>query len=372
MKRLEELIRTKLIPAVIGGRNVSDELRTIMQLPARMGGMGFLDPSDESDLEYENSKLVTAQITEAIYQQKSRLVIDEEKQGYAIEDLRKRKEERWKARKDYVNNMLNEKMMRIILLGSKKGASTWLTSLPLKTYGFRLNKQQFQDALCMRYDLELKDVPRKCACGVDYTINHCLTCKRGGYVNIRHNAVRDTVAEVLKEVCKDVKVEPQLLPVTGEVLPAGTNIADGARSDVSAVGLWQPLNRAFLDIRVFNPHALSNAAKEIDQMYLHHELAKKREYNARILEVEKGTFTPVVFSCSGGASPEASRLLKEIAMKLSRKRGEKYSVTINFLRRRISFDVLRTCLISFRGDRGTAHDNVIEDLDIGMREMEQY
>ena len=197
----------------------------------------------------------------------------------------------------------------------------------------------------MRYDLELKDVPRKCACGVDYTINHCLTCKRGGYVNIRHNAVRDTVAEVLKEVCKDVKVEPQLLPVTGEVLPAGTNIADGARSDVSVVGLWQPLNRAFLDIRVFNPHALSNAAKEIDQMYIHHELAKKREYNARILEVEKGTFTPVVFSCSGGASTEASRLLKAIALKLSRKRGEKYSVTINFLRRRISSNVLRTCLI---------------------------
>ena len=78
--------------------------------------MGFLDPSDESDLEYENCKLVAAQITEAIYQQKSRLVIDEEKQGRVIEDLRKRKEERWKARKDYVYNMLNEKMRRIVLL----------------------------------------------------------------------------------------------------------------------------------------------------------------------------------------------------------------------------------------------------------------
>ena len=55
----------------------------------------------------------------------------------------------------------------------------------------------------------------------------------------------ETLAETLKVVCKDVRIEPQLLPVTGEVLPAGSNIQDGARSDISAVGLWQPLSRAF-------------------------------------------------------------------------------------------------------------------------------
>ena len=373
MQSLEDLIRTNLIPAIMGGRDISDELRMILNLPARMGGMGFLNPSDEADWEYENSKHVTSQLTEAIYHQKSRLLIDEEAQGKVMKDLRKRKEERWTERQEYVKNTLDEKMQRIVMLSAEKGASTWLTSLPLKSYGFRLNKQHFQDALCMRYDLKLKDVPNKCACGQPYTINHCLSCKRGGYVHIRHNAVRDTVSEILKEVCKDVRVEPQLLPVTGEVLPAGTNVADGARSDVSAVGLWQPLNRAFLDIRVFNPLAPSNSVKQIDKMYRHHEQSKKREYNARIIEVEKGTFTPVVFSCSGGASQEASRLLKAMALKLSVKRREKYSDVINFVRRRIRFDVLRTCLISFRGDRGTDHStDAINELDIGIQEMEVY
>ena len=71
-------------------------------------------------------------------------------------ELRNEKEERWKERQEHVNSRLNEKMRRIVLLGSEKGASTWLTSLPLKSYGFRLNKQQFQDALCMRYDLKLR------------------------------------------------------------------------------------------------------------------------------------------------------------------------------------------------------------------------
>ena len=103
-----------------------------------------------------------------------------------------------------------------------------------------------------------------------------------------------------------------------------------------------------------------------------HEQSKKRQYNARILEVEKGTFTPVVFSCSGGSSPEASRLLKAIAMKLSVKKQMKYSEAISFLRRRIAFDVLKTCLLSFRGERGGLHGRPIDELDIGQQQMEMY
>ena len=177
---------------------------------------------------------------------------------------------------------------------------------------------------------------------------------------IRHNAVVDTLAEVLQEVCKDVKVEPQLLPVTGEVLPEGTNVQDGARSDVSAVGLWHPMNRAFIDVM----------AEELSQIYSHHENRRKRECNARILQVEKGSFCPAIFNCSGGASPEASKLLKVIAKKLSAKRGEQYSTVINFLRRRISFDILRSCLLSFRGVRDQ-HVGV-QDLNIGQQAMEIY
>ena len=90
----------------------------------------------------------------------------------------------------------------------------------------------------------------------EYSVNHCLMCKLGGYVNIRHNSVRDTIHQLAKETCKDVQLEPTLLPVTGEELPAGTNIADGARADVSALNFWQPLCRAFFDIRVINPYAV--------------------------------------------------------------------------------------------------------------------
>ena len=61
-----------------------------------------------------------------------------------------------------------------------------MTTLPLSEYGFRLNKQEFQDAIALRYDLKKDDVAKKCACGAIYTLNHCLTCKLGGFIHIRH------------------------------------------------------------------------------------------------------------------------------------------------------------------------------------------
>ena len=76
MKGLEELIRSKLIPAIFGGNGVSGEMRKILQLPARMGGMGFLDPTKEAEWEYENSKMISAPVSEAICNHLPHLDID--------------------------------------------------------------------------------------------------------------------------------------------------------------------------------------------------------------------------------------------------------------------------------------------------------
>ena len=222
----------------------------------------------------------------------------------------------------------------------------------------------------MRYDIKLKDVPKRCFCGEGYSITHCLSCKNGGFVHIRHNTIRDTIGQLVKEVCKDVKLEPALLPVTGEQLPTGSNISDGARSDVSALGFWTPMSRAFLDIRVFNPRAQTNWRKDVQERYRSHEQQKKKEYGARILEIEKGSFTPLIFSCNGGSGPEATIFIKRLAHKISCKRGSSYSETVNFIRRRICFDILRTCVLSFRGERGPLRvGGVIAEIDMDTQKM---
>jgi hypothetical protein len=80
---------------------------------------------------------------------------------------------------------------------------------------------------------------------------------------IRHNNVRDLTAQLLSEVCKDVKVEHELTPLSGELLSGkSANRSDEARLDVSARGFWERGRTAFFDIRVFNPLAKSHSQKK--------------------------------------------------------------------------------------------------------------
>ena len=55
----------------------------------------------------------------------------------------------------------------------------------------------------------------------------------------------------------------------------------------------------YVDVKVFNPHAPTNHSSTPMFIYRRHENVKKRAYEARIREVEYGTFT-FVFSATGG------------------------------------------------------------------------
>ena len=103
-------------------------------------------------------------------------------------------------------------------------------------------------------------------------------------------------------------------------------------------------------------------------MYKHHEKLKKTAYNARVLQVEKGVFTPVVFSTTGGMVEEANKLIKRMAEKHTIKTGQRYAETITFIRKRLRFDLLKTTIIALRGYRGKPHNNAdcIEQLDLNL------
>ena len=104
-------------------------------------------------------------------------------------------------------------------------------------------------------------------------------------------------------------------------------------------------------------------------MYSCHEQEKKRKYNARVVNIEKATFTPLVFATTGGMSNEAAKFYKHLADRLSQKTGQKYCDVIAFIRRRLRFDLLKTCIISLRGYRGkpSQEGNDISTLDVNLR-----
>lgn len=64
----------------------------------------------------------------------------------------------------------------------------------------------------------------------------------------------------------------------------------------SGIWFWSRGQRAFSNIRVFDPNAQCYQRKNLQKCYEMNEQEKKRQYNLRILKVELRTFTPPVFS----------------------------------------------------------------------------
>ena len=55
--------------------------------------------------------------------------------------------------------------------------------------------------------------------------------------------------------------EPLRLPTARVTLPPGSKTADNARADVSARSIKNPLERAFLDVRVYHAQAPSEKSE---------------------------------------------------------------------------------------------------------------
>ena len=186
----------------------------------------------------------------------------------------------------------------------------------------------FRDALALRYGWQPNDLPAVCSCGKANSVQHALSCTKGGFPIYRHNDIRDLTASLMEEVSTSTEIEPALQPLTGEVLHGRTaSVQDDSRIDIRSKGFWNQHQDAFFNVRVFNPLASSNQNSAINTIFLRHEKEKRRSYDQRIREVEYGSFTPLVF-----------QLLK-------------------WLRCRLSFSLLRSSIAAIRGSR-QSHFNV--------------
>ena len=351
---LERVIRDEFIPAICG-RDISDTERRLFALPYRLGGLGIVNPVESADAEYERSKIITSELTSMIFAQ------EEDYSKFSQEEAKKAKamamSEKEKTLKDEQSAILQSvdvdaKLHRLISAASEKGASAWLSALPLQRLGYLLNKQEFRDSIALRYGWPIKDMPKFCACGKDNSIDHALSCKKGGYVVMRHNTLRNIEAKLMENVAKDVQIEPKLLPVEGAEV-AG-NVGDQSRLDISARGIWGQQEKTFFDVRIAHPNADSHIHKPLASLYKENEKEKKEKYNARVLNIEKASFCPLVFLTTGGMSPECEALNKRIATLIANKTSENYSQVMTYLRTRLRFALLKATVIAVRGYRGRA------------------
>ena len=191
-------------------------------------------------------------------------------------------------------------------------------------------------------------IPTNCACSKKFDMDHAMSCMKGGYVHRRHDRLRDMFADLVNEVAH----EPALQPLTGEVLPAGSNCEHDARLDIAARGFWQQCEMAYFDVRVFNPFAKSHLKFPLDSVFRSNERIKKTAYNERVIQVEHGSFTPIVLSAFGGYGPETSRFVSKLIEKISLKKDIERSVTANYVRTKVSFELIRSQVACIRGSRG--------------------
>ena len=161
-----------------------------------------------------------------------------------------------------------------------------------------------------------------------------------------------------RKIFADVEIEPELQNVPEDVQQClwqgyrSAIVDDKARSDIRVNGLWVKERNAFLDIRVFNPNAFSNRnLHSISATYRRHEKEKKRQYNARIQEVEHGSFTPLVFASTGGMSKETTVFLKKVASDVAQKENEAYAHVMGLMRVRLAFKLMRAAITMLRGSR---------------------
>ena len=157
-------------------------------------------------------------------------------------------------------------------------------------------------------------------------------------------------AEFQREVCRDVVLEPALIPLDDEEI-SGTQ-ADRAAPDISSRGLWSTFERTFFDVCVTHPNSPSYQTQTSGQIYNLHEKRKMKKYNSRIINVEKGSFTPLIYTTYGGWGPQATRYHKRLAEQISKKRNEEYASIMNYMRTRVRFSILRSTLVAVRGERG--------------------
>ena len=244
----------------------------------------------------------------------------------------------------------------LVELAGEKGVSSWITTAPsVKVPASVLTKSDFRDGIAIRYGLPLDGLPDACVCGAAMTVDHAFTCPCGGYPIARHNEVRDILAGAVAEAVKDVDTEPVLLPYDGEDLPGRSAIrAQEARLDIRARGFWSRQQDAFFDVRVTHPKASVLSRSEVLSQLKHHERMKKRQYCARVNQIDRGTFTPLIFSTSCVCGPEANIFLKSLAAQLCEKHHDlHYSQVMGQLRSRLSFSLIRWAVTCFRGSRSS-------------------
>ena len=88
-----------------------------------------------------------------------------------------------------------------------------------------------------------------------------------------------------------------------------------------------------------------------------------------MVQIEKASFTPLVYNTHAGMADEAAKFHKRLAQLIADKKKERYSDVMGHMRTKLRFSLLKSTLIAMRGVRGKQqhrYESPLSFLDFGL------
>ena len=162
LEPLESAIGNVLIPALTGHTCTPDD-DELLALPVRVGGLGTENPCPSATKDQKASIRVTAPLVKQTEAQALDLPDDDDTRKLQQQN-RRENDKHLGERLEEVKSTLPDNIKRPADLAAEKGASSWLTNIPLKDMNFTLTRREFRDAVHLRYDWHIADTPSTCIC----------------------------------------------------------------------------------------------------------------------------------------------------------------------------------------------------------------
>jgi hypothetical protein len=177
----------------------------------------------------------------------------------------------------------------------------WLSCIPNRFDGTELSSEEFFDNLAIRYGLRPRGLPERCdGCDEPFSVEHGLSCKKGGFVGQRHDDVCEEWAHLcsMALTASRISSEPEIF--YGRGLNAAQRsesevLGDEARGDVGAHGFWKRGRTTIFDVQVCDTDAKSYGNCKSTKVLESAAQRKKVKYKEACLK-QRWDFTPMLYS----------------------------------------------------------------------------
>jgi hypothetical protein len=382
LQPVEDALRSKFIPALFGGLSepINDEFRRLLSNGVKQGGLAIPNPVLGASRLHQASKDSAELLVESLIGNDE--LNNEEHTKCVRKGSASARLERIEASKAVLEEVAARggvKVQKRLERLDKTGA--WLGCCPDRFSGTVLTYTEWFDNLNLRYGLGVKNLPTKCdGCGCRFSVEHGLSCKVGGLVDIRHNDGRDEWAHLcsLATTESKVSIEPLIFPMGtasdsnarrtadgsnnnnnngGNASRPGftgnrrsTRAGDEARGDVRCRDFWNKAKDTIFDIRICDTDAKSYGNTSSLKILERFARQKVEKYEEACSE-HRRDFTPLVYSVDGLPCEAAQAAEKRLGSLLAKKWDRNYSEMVAFIRQRMSLAIARSNTMLLRGER---------------------